>query len=397
MIKKLLIISVLVFFSNCIWAQNGEFEKGYYIDNNNNKVDCLINNLDWNYNPNQFEYKTEENAIPKTMLFSEFKEFSVGTEYKFVKATVKIDKTSDKIDSRSSLKTMNFVEDELVLRVRVEGKASLYSYNNGEYLRFFYSTATAKFVPLSYKVYFNLQESEYAKNETYKQELLNTLKCDNISQTDINHLQYSSSSLTDFFIKYNTCSGELTDKFVAKKVFDTFDLFVKAGVGISSFSLDFAGYNADFDKKAFVRASVEAEINFSNSFKKWSVVFEPSYLRYNNTYTFNTTTNYKSKLDYTLIDLSFGFKRYVMLNKNTFLFIRGNISYGMPIHQSELTFSGTVNGQRVITSMYPSLGIGALYDKKYLVDIRYEYNKELFSIAQSKMSTIAVMMGYKFF
>jgi ABC-type uncharacterized transport system substrate-binding protein len=69
----------------------------------------------------------------------------------------------------------------------------------------------------------------------------------------------------------------------------------------------------------------------------------------------------------------------------------------MPIHQSELTFSGTVNGQRVITSMYPSLGVGALYDKKYLVDIRYEYNKELFSIAQSKMSTIAVMMGYKFF
>lgn len=383
-------------FFNSSWAQNGAFEKGYYIDNNNNKVECLINNLDWNYNPSQFEYKIEENAMPKTMMLSEFKEFSVGAEYKFVKATVKIDKTNDKIDSRSSLKAMNFVEDELLLRVRVEGKATLYSYNNGEYLRFFYSTATNQFVPLSYKVYYNLQESEYAKNETYKQELLNALKCESISQTDINRLQYSSSSLTDFFIKYNTCSGALTEKFVAKKEFDTFDFFAKAGVGIYSFSLDFAGYNADFDKKAFVRVSVEAEANFSTSFKKWSVVFEPSYIRYNNTYTFNSVTKYQSKLDYTLIDLSFGAKRYVMLNKNTFLFVRGSISYGIPIHQSQLTFSGNVNGQRVVASMYPSVGLGALFTKKYLVDLRYEFNKELFSIAPSKMSTVAVMMGYKF-
>jgi hypothetical protein len=47
--------------------------------------------------------------------------------------------------------------------------------------------------------------------------------------------------------------------------------------------------------------------------------------------------------------------------------------------------------------MYPSIGLGGLYNKKYLVDLRYEFNKELFSIAQSKMSTVALMMGYKFF
>lgn len=36
------------------------FEKGFFIKNSNEKIECLIKNNDWNKNPTDFEYKIFE-------------------------------------------------------------------------------------------------------------------------------------------------------------------------------------------------------------------------------------------------------------------------------------------------------------------------------------------------
>ena len=33
------------------------FENGYFIDESNNRIECLIKNIDWKNNPTEFEYK----------------------------------------------------------------------------------------------------------------------------------------------------------------------------------------------------------------------------------------------------------------------------------------------------------------------------------------------------
>jgi len=70
------------------------FEKGYFIDNNNNRVECLIKNNDWKEKPKEFEYKLNENADPETGSTNTVKEFGVIGYSKYVKADTKIDLSS---------------------------------------------------------------------------------------------------------------------------------------------------------------------------------------------------------------------------------------------------------------------------------------------------------------
>lgn len=56
---KTILIFTLTILSINTFAQ--DFEKGFYIENNGKRVDCLIKNIDWLYNPESFEYKLNEN------------------------------------------------------------------------------------------------------------------------------------------------------------------------------------------------------------------------------------------------------------------------------------------------------------------------------------------------
>ena len=46
------------------------FEKGYFINNANQKTNCLIKNQDWKDNPTEFEYKLDENSESIKLLFN---------------------------------------------------------------------------------------------------------------------------------------------------------------------------------------------------------------------------------------------------------------------------------------------------------------------------------------
>ena len=57
-LKKWLFLVFPILATNC--CAQISFEKGYYIDNSNQKVDCLIKNVDWKNNPTSFEYKLSD-------------------------------------------------------------------------------------------------------------------------------------------------------------------------------------------------------------------------------------------------------------------------------------------------------------------------------------------------
>lgn len=52
--KQLLILTVLL---SLITNAQIIFEKGYYITNDDQKIDCFIKNNDWKYNPSEFDYQ----------------------------------------------------------------------------------------------------------------------------------------------------------------------------------------------------------------------------------------------------------------------------------------------------------------------------------------------------
>ncbi len=152
------------------------FEKGYYINNLDQREEGSIKNKDWKSNPSQFEFKDSENTAPKTVTLKYAKEFGFEDGSKYIRATVNVDRSSTTLNTLSSKRASYFIEEELFLKVLVEGDAALYRYEDGNLTRYFYSTNDKSVKPLVYKEYID-EGRDLKKNEAYKQELYNTLKC----------------------------------------------------------------------------------------------------------------------------------------------------------------------------------------------------------------------------
>jgi hypothetical protein len=387
---KFIIIAVVAVCYTNLYSQKNGFEKGYFIDNKNNKVECLIKNEEWNFNPTVFEFKKDENSKSTEISINEFIEVVVGTEYKYKKARVKIDKSTDIFQNATGTKGLNLVDDYLLLRVNVDGKATLYSYKNELYSRFFYSLNQNEISQLSYKVYYDNELSGYRKNENYKQELLNVLKCDKITQNDIEELEYSTDRLSDIFTKYNVCTGSETNKIEVKKRINTLELYAKVGVGISSLKYDDGSSTADFGSKTKFRPAIEAEINLSNKRKNYSLLMEFSYQQYNSTGNTGNGT-FDIKADYNSIDIAIGLRKYILINPKTLFFVNGYLTYPIDGNSEFSNFEVRAN-------VSPAFGIGCLYNKRYIIDVKYEFGRNILSKyvdLSANYNTLAISIGYK--
>jgi hypothetical protein len=393
------VVTVLVtFFIANLYSQKKNFEKGYYINSNKSKIECLIKNEEWTFNPTQFECIVNNEEKPRIVTANEIEEIAIGDEFKFVKAVVNIDKSNDNFENLTPEKALNLVSDKLLLRVRIEGKASLYSYKSETFTRFFYSIDGSGINQLSYKVYYDDDEKGNRKNEVYKQEILNNLKCDKITQTDIDGLEYRSGSLTNIFLKYNTCVGSEVREIKAKKNINTFEMYAKLGVGLTSFNVDY-GANLDFEDKIRLKLAVEAEINLSNKSKNWSILLEPGYTFYSNTFTPSFNPNAHVKIDYKAIDLSIGLRHYFEMGAKSLLFANGYVTYSIETGSNFDFSTASTYRLEISNTINPALGFGYLYDKKYSIEFRYEFQRNLFlhySYADSEFSTIGLTLGYKF-
>src|SRR5690606_21684320 len=95
--NQLLLILITILSFNC-YSQIS-FEKGYYIDNNDQRINCLIKNVDWKDNPTEFEYKLSENSAPEKASIKLVKEFGVDNISRYIRTTVNIDKSIDNVNS----------------------------------------------------------------------------------------------------------------------------------------------------------------------------------------------------------------------------------------------------------------------------------------------------------
>ena len=97
--KQLLFLLLFAFSGTISYSQN-TFDQGYFVNNSDQKIECLIYNIDWKNNPTKFDYKTDENAEIQTESIENIKEFSVNDASKFIRKSVQIDRSSDDTRSR---------------------------------------------------------------------------------------------------------------------------------------------------------------------------------------------------------------------------------------------------------------------------------------------------------
>ena len=396
----LLIIYLLV--SSPYFAQTN-FEKGTFITNSNEKVECLIKNIDWKDNPIDFKYKLPGTDDIKTQTITDVKIFEIYGSSKYIRATIDIDRSSDNIDDLSVDRSPIFNSEEIFLRLLVEGKANLYKYEDGLLNRFFYNINDSPIQQLVYKRY-KIKGNVINQNNYYRQQLLNSLKCDEISEKKLSNLDYTIQDLSFVFDQFDKCDGSIeVVNYIKENKRDFFNLRLKAGVASSSVSIK--GQNrdtrdAEFDVKIISRFGAEVELILPFNNDKWAFVFEPSYQNFEAETTipnpFNPTDD-NAEVYYKTLELPIGLRHYFFLDDNSKIFLNAYYSLIFPLNSS-VNYGTTLTYEITNASAF-SFGIGYMF-KKFNLELRYDSPREIlndYPNVNADFNQIALGFGYQIF
>lgn len=392
------------------FSQN-TFTKGYYIDNSDRKIDCLIKNVDWLNNPTEFEYKTTENSEQKTLTISSVKEFGVLNISKYVRHNVDIDRSSEKVNELNYDRNPVFKKEVLFLKVLIEGKANLYAYQDQSLYRYFFKNELTDIKQLVFKSYLT-NEGNIAKNNEFRQQLWLALKCEVISMDHVKKLKYRQSELINFFRKYNDCSNsEFINHTKTKEKKDLFNFTIRPGIRSSSLVVKNGEYfwrEIDFGKGLISFSfGLEAEFIMGFNNNKWAFLVEPTYEQFESetTYVSNLTTGEESSasINKKAIQINLGVRHYMFLNKNLKLFVNA-----LGIVDNNLNSTVKVNrvdgselfSAEIITGIGAAIGIGCKYKERYNLELRYLPNRNILNTQGSwgtEFQSISMILGYSIF
>jgi hypothetical protein len=407
----ILIISILCFKS---YSQIS-FEKGYIINDSNQKTECLIKNSDWILNPSYIEYKLSEGSEPITADVKTIKEFNIYNGSKFVRKTVKVDMSKESISNLSANKYPEFVEQTLFLKVLIEGISNLYQYESSSMSRFFYNKNNSEQVEqLVFKSYY-LVDNTVATNNQFKQQLWMDLKCKTIEMNTIEKLQYTKSSLINFFKKYYECTnGDFVNSEAKKEQGakrDLFNVTIRPRINNSSVSVQSLLVNSsrvDYNNKINFGVGVEAEFLFPFNKNKWAFAIEPTYQSVNSAketyFKYVGGRKLVVTLDYSSLEIPLTLRHYMFFNKDSKLFI--NASYVLDFSfNSSILMKGTVDDfvyedLELVPSSNIAIGLGYKFKDKYSIEMRYQFNRELLGINEvwgARYNALSLIVGYTIF
>lgn len=412
--KKSLTLLLLTFLTLNCYSQIS-FEKGYFINNSNDKIECLIKNLDWKNNPTNFEYKLSDNKDIKIADIESVKEFGVYNNSKYLRSTVLIDKSSKDINNLSKNRNPEFNEEKLFLKVLLEGKASLYLYEDRNLKKYFYKKENSNIEQLIYKSYL-VEENKFdgynkiKQNNRYKQQLSKDLTCTTIKSTKFKNLKYKKKNLLLLFKEYNNCNNTGFVSFDKKEKKDLFNLtfrprFRNSSLKIQNSASDYL--DTDLGNKKSFGFGIEAEFIFPFNKNKWAFLIEPTYQNYKNEKTSNVNNVSDGKLitevDYTSIEIPLGIRHYMFINEDSKVFINASFIFDLSkktLIEFKRADESNLESLEILTGNNLAFGIGYKYKDKYSLEMRSQTSRNIlggYTSWGSNYKTYSIILGYSIF
>ncbi|MFZ4464894.1 MAG: hypothetical protein ACOYN5_13685, partial [Bacteroidales bacterium] len=296
------------------------FVKAYLVDNENNRIDCLIKDTDWERNPQEFEYKRSENSDIEIGNLNSVKEFGIGVSSKFIRVETDIDRSITELAKLENGRNPIWNREIVFLKVILEGKASLFVYREMNFTRFFYTVSGSAIKQLVFKEY-RINQKIINTNYDFQQQLYSEVHCGQLSVSEMNNLDYNQKALEKYFKRYNECEGIPVTEYKNIKNREVFNLRLSSGLNYSSLSITrnvgSTEFQNEFDPKLNFRFALEAEYILPVNKNKWGVIFEPSYQYFTGT---NPVDKNSKALHYQSIDFSFGMRYYFFLNEKMKVF-----------------------------------------------------------------------------
>lgn len=414
-------LCLLLFLSFYAGFSQINYEKGYFVNNGGQRTECFIKNLDWRSNPTTFQYKLQLTDDSKTGDISEIKEFAIDNESMFRRYTVQLETSQNTITNPNLNKNPEWQIQTVFLKSIVLGEANLYALNIGNIEKYFYETKSRPIEQLVMILY--TANSTIYENNQYKQQLLNHVKCEKMSQNQFSNLEYNRKSLSKHFEAYNNCKGDNKTKtinYVAnEKQYQKFNLRFTPGVYFASANIvdPYKYYDSSIRQNQMIfKIGFDAEFVLPFNKNSWSFFVNPTYSK------FDPVTNYTSHVrnpgfaddgdpiaytaetSYSNVELPIGIRCYTFINNASKLFF--NVAYVLSFAMSDS--HTTITNQSNLVNAHAELlinnkdnfagGIGYCY-KKFSAEIRYNTPRELVSYKSWKndYSTIGLNFGYKIF
>lgn len=390
------------------YAQNN-FEEGYYIDSNKNRITGYIQVENWNSNPKKITFKLSEMGPQQDILSRNMNGFGIGNSIQYDKYTVKISKASDNIEAMDRVRKFNLVEETAMLKLLVDGEAQLYNYSDQGVTQYFIKEGNL-LTSLLYKRY--LTDGGLASNNQYQQQLSNLFICDSGKLPSVESLRYTESSLVKYVTKYNECNGSLNQTFKEEESKNFLAVKIFGGLQNSSLSVNSNTIRTfDYGNKNSFVPGLELELRFPTpTTSEWSVFLDFRLHSFEETGQYAEFTNFvndevitrNTTGSYNAVDVGIGGRYYFGLGEHSKVYVGMNMSVDI-INDTSFTYEGialsTIDGKAPTLI----LGLGVGYNWKNLsAEARYHTNRdsvggEFNNSNSSEYSNIALTISYALF
>lgn len=369
-----------------------KFEPGYFIENES-KTECLIKNIAWKNNPTSFEYKLNEADDIKTKNISTVSEFNINESYKFIRTTTNVDRSETALDRLDNSKQPKWNTETIFLKVLVEGKITLYQYEDSNFIKYFFSTENdAKTEQLVYKEY--LVDGGVAENNFFRQQLYNLMKDDKFTISRFENLKYKKSDLVKLFAEYNGNSGTKMKNLSEKQNNGKLNLRFTPGITFNSLDVlnDASNYKLEFGSKISFRIGAELEYILPFNNNKWSLFIDPNYKSFK---LDRMKGNQSLSASYKALEVPMGVRHYMYLSDKSRLFIDATYAASLKIGNNYIRYGYTELEVSNISSVAFGLGYGY---ERYSVEARYTINYNVLNYVywRSNFDTFSIILGYKF-
>ncbi len=372
------------------FSQNN-WKSGYYISETGFRRDGLILDRDWNNNPVSFSFKENESAAETTYEIKDVKEFGIVGDSKYVRADVAIERSSNKATYMQTSKEPMFKDERLFLRVLVEGKHSLYVYNESGVEKFFYKTDDGPITQLIFINYIT-DSIELKENAAFRNFLWNNLKCEDATLQELEKLRYTKSALTKYFVEVNSCGNDNTITFKETEKKGKFNLKIIAGISSATLKFDYQPLY-DFKVSGVMPAfGLELEYILPTNNSKWAAILEANYNK------FSAETDVESgrtvDVKYNYLQVPFGMRHYLFLNPDNKLFFSGVMAVNF-LQNSKLDYSNSLTDITPISPLFNfGLGLGYEYNR-FSTEVRYYTRMAIDSQIDGSFNKLSAVVKYK--
>jgi hypothetical protein len=307
------------------------------------------------------------------------------------------------------------VKKDVFLEVILVSDATLYAYNSGSIIKYFYKV-NSKNIALNQLIYktYKVSEQSTAENTQFRQQLYNNVKCENDGMNSFLKLKYAREELISVFEKYNNCSGYVTNILGA----DSEDRYkinytVFAGAGISTFGATGQNQTDNDDSRTVIGGGAEVSLTLPS--RNWTIFIKAEYEQFSaqakGNYTsgsiYNNFVNTYS-IDHKSINLQAGPRYNFIINQKDILFVdfavalaiplNGTINQNIGVTNSTGTFDNATYIYNTQAAAFFNFGVGYMFNNKFGADLRFDTNRDFIggrvSDFKIKSSRVAVNLRY---